>query len=157
MSKSTQFPDGFLNKNSKLQVILLSDEATLPTQGSRLATGFDLYSAYEYTVPPLEKTLVKTDLVICVPEGTYGRIAPRSGLAANNHISIGGGVIDRDYRGNLMIVIFNHSNIQEFKIKAGDRIAQLICEKFVSPTIEVVETMNKTERGTQGFGPTGLN
>ena len=56
-----------------------------------------------------------------------------------------------------MIVIFNHSNIQEFKIKAGDRIAQLICEKFVSPTIEVVETMNKTERGTQGFGSTGLN
>lgn len=108
-------------------------------------------------MPPLDKTSVKTDIVICVPEGTYGRIAPRSGLAVKNHISIGGGVVDRDYRGNLIVVIFNHSEKNEFKINAGDRIAQLICEKFLSPRIEVVDFLNDTERGTQGFGSTGSN
>ena len=74
--------------------------------------------------------MVKTDLRVKVPPGTYGRIAPRSGLALSNQIDVGAGVIDADYRGNVGIILFNHGN-DDFKINAGDRIDQLICEKIV--------------------------
>ena len=66
--------------------------------GSQLAAGYDLRSAYDYEIPAHGKQIVKTDLQICVPDGTYGRIAPRSGLAAKNFIDIGAGVVDQDYR-----------------------------------------------------------
>ena len=66
--------------------------------GSQLAAGYDLRSAYDYEIPAHGKLIVKTDLQICVPDGTYGRIAPRSGLAAKNFIDIGAGVVDQDYR-----------------------------------------------------------
>ena len=73
---------------------------------------------------------------IKVPRGTYGRVAPRSGLAWKNHIDIGAGVVDEDYRGNVGVVMFNHSD-SEFIVKAGDRVAQLVCEKIEYPDIEV--------------------
>ena len=66
--------------------------------GSKLAAGYDLYSAYDYEIPAHGKVIAKTDIQICVPDGTYGRIAPRSGLAAKNFIDIGAGVVDQDYR-----------------------------------------------------------
>jgi len=79
---------------------------------------------------------VPTGLVILVPEGTYGRIAPRSGLDIKHQLDIGAGVIDADYRGPVSIVIFNHSETP-YQIINGDRIAQLICEKIAYP--ELVE------------------
>ena len=105
------------------------------------------------------KVIAKTDIQIELPLGCYGRIAPRSGLAANHHIDIGGinnkpaqtfqlitlslllqlaGVVDQDYRGNVGVVMFNHSQ-QAFKVIKGDRIAQLICEQVLYPDIEEVE------------------
>lgn len=139
-----------------LRFAKLSDKAYAPVKGSQYAAGYDLRSAYEYIVPGHGKTLVKTDLQIEVPDCTYGRIAPRSGLAWKHHIDVGAGVIDADYRGNVGVVLFNHSN-EDFKIAAGDRIAQLICEKIIYPELQEVDSLNDTARGEGGFGSTGKN
>uniref|UniRef100_A0A673TQV5 Deoxyuridine 5'-triphosphate nucleotidohydrolase n=1 Tax=Suricata suricatta TaxID=37032 RepID=A0A673TQV5_SURSU len=91
----------------RLRFVRLSEHATAPTKGSARAAGYDLYSAYDYTVPPMEKALVKTDIQIALPSGCYGRVAPRSGLASKHFIDVGAGVIDEDYRGNVGVVLFN--------------------------------------------------
>ncbi|CAL8143259.1 unnamed protein product [Orchesella dallaii] len=129
--------------------------AHVPTKGSKYAAGFDLKSAYEYTVPKRGSCLVKTDIQIKLPEGTYGRVAPRSGLALKNKIDVGAGVIDQDYRGNVGVILFNHGD-EDFKIAEGDRVAQLICEKIEYPEIQEVESLDETERGEGGFGSTGV-
>ena len=101
-------------------------------------------------------------------------MAPRSGLAWKQHIDIGAGVVDEDYRGNVGevitgmntiivlneiitgVVMFNHADT-EFVVKKGDRIAQLVCEKIAYPELEILETLDSTERGEGGFGSTGTN
>ena len=108
-----------------MQVKKLSEFATLPVRGSEFAAGFDLSSAYDITVPARGKALVKTDIAIAIPPLTYARIAPRSGLAVKNFIDTGAGVVDYDYRGNVGVVLFNHAE-DDFEIKRGDRIAQVI-------------------------------
>ena len=90
-----------------------------------------------------------------VPHGTYGRVAPRSGLASKHFIDVGAGVIDEDYRGLLGVVLFNHSDTS-FKVEQGDRIAQFICEKIAYPELLEVTEFDVTNRGTQGFGSTGM-
>lgn len=105
-------------------------------------------------IPARGKFVVKTDIQVQLPEGCYGRVAPRSGLAVKNFIDVGAGVIDEDYRGNVGVVLFNHSDL-EFAIAKGDRIAQLICEKIYYPCIEEVTSLTETERGAAGFGSTG--
>ncbi|XP_055542173.1 deoxyuridine 5'-triphosphate nucleotidohydrolase [Wyeomyia smithii] len=137
-----------------LRFAKLSKEAFAPTKGSEKAAGFDLKSAYDYIVPARGKQLVKTDIQVQLPEGCYGRVAPRSGLAVKNFIDVGAGVVDEDYRGNLGVVLFNHSDT-EFKVTRGDRIAQFICERIFYPELEEVTTLTETERGAGGFGSTG--
>jgi len=137
-----------------LQVAKLTDKAIIPTKGSAAAAGYDLYSAYDYTIPARGKVLAKTDVQVRVPSGTYGRVAPRSGLAWKHHIDIGAGVVDEDYRGNLGVVMFNHAEA-EFTVKAGDRIAQLVCERIAHPEIQELASLDATERGEGGFGSTG--
>ncbi|KAK3884412.1 hypothetical protein Pcinc_011315 [Petrolisthes cinctipes] len=134
----------------------LTENAFAPSKGSKLAAGFDLCSAYDLSVPAEGKALVKTDLQVEVPEGCYGRVAPRSGLAWKNHIDVGAGVIDQDYRGNVGVVLFNHAKTN-FLINKGDRVAQLICEKITYPELEEVEDLEDTERGKGGFGSTGVS
>lgn len=124
--------------------------------GSTLAAGYDLRSAYNYIVPAQDRIVVKTDLQIRVPAGTYGRIAPRSGLAVTHFIDVGAGVVDEDYTGNVGIVIFNHAKT-DFKVNKGDRIAQLVCELIVQPELEECMKLDSTERGAKGFGASGLN
>nr|XP_034307609.1 deoxyuridine 5'-triphosphate nucleotidohydrolase [Crassostrea gigas] len=107
-----------------------------------MSAGFDLKSADDYTNPARGKHVVDTDIQIAVPSGCYGRIAPRSGLAVNHFIDIGAGVIDPDYRGNVGVVMFNFG-ADDFKVKKGDRIAQLICEKIHFPKLQEVEVRYK--------------
>jgi dUTP pyrophosphatase len=139
-----------------LKFVKISDKARVPTKGSPLAAGFDLYSASDITVAAHGKAIVPTDLKVAVPPGTYGRVAPRSGLAAKNFIDIGAGVVDEDYRGPLSVVLFNHAD-SPFEVKQGDRVAQLICEKIVCPRLMEVESLDDTARGESGFGSTGIN
>merc|ERR1712212_1210947 len=145
-----------LSPRSVLQYAKLTENAFAPSKGSKLAAGFDLHSAYDYEIPAHGKVIAKTDLQIRVPDGTYGRVAPRSGLAAKHFIDIGAGVVDQDYTGNVGVVMFNHAST-DFDIKKGDRIAQLICEKIEYPEIEEVASLNSTDRGAGGFGSTGTN
>ncbi|CAN7988294.1 unnamed protein product, partial [Ixodes hexagonus] len=137
-----------------LKFAKLSKNAYAPTKGSPSAAGYDLYSAYNYSIPARGKCVCLTDIQIAVPDGCYGRIAPRSGLAAKNFIDVGAGVVDQDYRGNVGVVMFNFAD-SDFKVNKGDRIAQLICEKIACPTLEEAETLDSTERGDGGFGSTG--
>ncbi|XP_023237527.1 deoxyuridine 5'-triphosphate nucleotidohydrolase-like [Centruroides sculpturatus] len=139
-----------------LKFVKLTKNAYAPTKGSKLAAGYDLYSAYEYIIPSMGKELVKTDIQVAIPEGCYGRVAPRSGLASKHFIDVGAGVIDQDYRGNLGVILFNFGPT-EFKVCKGDRIAQLICERICYADIEEVEDLGTTERGQNGFGSTGKN
>lgn len=134
----------------------LSSLAYPPTRGSERAAGTDLKSAYDYEVPARGMCLVKTDLAFEIPAGCYGRVAPRSGLAVKHSIDVGAGVIDEDYRGNVGVVLFNHSDVA-FVVKRGDRIAQLICERITYPVYEEVEHLTATKRGAEGFGSTGVS
>jgi len=111
-----------------LQVKLLSASAKPPTRGSAFAAGYDIYAAKETVVPARGKALVDTDISIALPAGTYGRIAPRSGLASKHSIDTGAGVIDADYRGPVKVLLFNFSDA-DFKIAVHERIAQLIIER----------------------------
>ena len=92
---------------------------------------------------------------MAVPNGTYGRIAPRSGLAWKKFIDVGAGVIDGDYRGEVGVVLFNHG-ADDLVVAAGDRVAQLVLERisFAEPTL--VESLEDTKRGAGGFGSTGV-
>ncbi|XP_075169847.1 deoxyuridine triphosphatase [Haematobia irritans] len=144
-----------LYSNVKLRWAKLTENAFEPVRSTEKAAGLDLRSAYDLVVPARGKILVKTDLQIQVPSGSYGRVAPRSGLALKNFIDVGAGVVDEDYRGNLGVVLFNHSD-QKFEVKRGDRIAQLICEQIFYPDLEQVDKLGDTKRGEGGFGSTGI-
>ncbi|XP_077233598.1 deoxyuridine 5'-triphosphate nucleotidohydrolase-like [Tasmannia lanceolata] len=139
-----------------LRVKKLSENATLPSRASALSAGYDLSSARSTTVPARGKALVPTDLSIGIPKGTYARIAPRSGLAWKNSIDVGAGVIDADYRGPVGVILFNHSDI-DFEVKPGDRIAQLIIERIMTPQVLEVDDLDSTVRGVGGFGSTGVS
>uniref|UniRef100_A0A0D9VX92 Deoxyuridine 5'-triphosphate nucleotidohydrolase n=1 Tax=Leersia perrieri TaxID=77586 RepID=A0A0D9VX92_9ORYZ len=138
-----------------LKVKKLSENAVLPSRGSAHAAGYDLSSAAEAVVPARGKAMVPTDLSIAIPDGTYARIAPRSGLALKHSIDVGAGVIDADYRGPVGVILFNHSDV-DFVVKPGDRIAQMIIEVIVTPEVAEVEDLDATVRGEGGFGSTGV-
>jgi len=138
--------------------IRLSQHAILPTRGSAGAAGYDLSSAKDVLVPARGKALCPTDLSVALPEGTYGRVAPRSGLAWKHSISTGAGVIDADYRGNVGVILFNHGDA-DFHVKQGDRVAQLILERIALAEVEEVpegQDLDATARGEGGFGSTGV-
>mmetsp|Transcript_20107 Transcript_20107/g.34628 ORF Transcript_20107/g.34628 Transcript_20107/m.34628 type:complete len:148 (-) Transcript_20107:487-930(-) len=139
-----------------LKVKKLTENATIPSRGSKLAAGYDLSSAAECVVPAHGKLIVPTDLAVAIPEQHYGRVAPRSGLAVKHFIDVGAGVIDSDYRGPLGIVLFNHS-ANDFHVRRGDRVAQLILERISTPEVEEVENLDDTIRGSGGYGSTGVS
>ena len=128
--------------------------AVLPHKASEEAAGFDLYNAEDITVAARGQALVETGIAIRLPKGCYGRIASRSGLAHQNSIHVGAGVIDPDYRGTLKVILFNLGD-KDFAAKAGSRVAQLICEKILQPTVELAEQLEPTQRGDSGLGSTG--
>jgi dUTP pyrophosphatase len=133
----------------------LTDHATLPTRGSDQSVGYDLYSAQSATIPAFGKALICTDIAFEIPRGHYGRIAPRSGFSWKKHTDIGAGVIDPDYRGNVKVLVFNHSR-ESIEVAKGDRIAQLILEKVSVFSLKEVTDLDETERGAGGFGSTGM-
>jgi dUTP pyrophosphatase len=153
-STSPAVPKLTSTSHPPLLVKKLSSDATTPTRGSAFAAGYDLYAAKPTSIPSRGKALVSTDLSIATPEGTYGRIAPRSGLAAKNFIDTGAGVIDADYRGEVKVLLFNHSEV-DFEVKKGDRVAQLVLERIYTPDIVEVEDLEESVRGAGGFGSTG--
>src|SRR6056300_1590365 len=138
-----------------LLVKKLNGSAYVPARGSPLAAGYDMCSSVDTTIKSGCRGLVDTGIAFTVPYGTYGRIAPRSGLAVKKGIQVGAGVIDPDYTGEVKVLLFNDGE-GDFVIKKGDRIAQLIIERCETPPIEEVDSLDATERGEGGFGSTGL-
>ena len=133
----------------------LTSNAIIPKRNSEWSAGVDLYVAHNCTILSHDRGLVLTDLAAVFPAKTYGRIAPRSGLALYKFIDIGADVIDGDFRGNIGVVIFNHGS-DSFFINKGDRIAQIICTKIVYTKVCEIETLDDTERGDSGFGSSGI-
>ena len=141
-----------------LNVTKLVPDATLPARSTPGAAGYDLFSIDSYVVLPGRRVVVSTGITVHLPPGTYGRIAPRSGLAVKHGLDTLAGVIDPDYTGEVKVVLQNLDLNQPFVIRPGYRIAQLILENYT--TAEVVEVPSEctqlTERGVGGFGSTGI-
>ena len=134
----------------------MSSNAGKPMRATEKSAGLDLKSAEDCVILPGSFKLIKTDLCVQLPRGTYGRIAPRSGLASKYGIQIGAGVIDYDYTGPVKVLLFNFGK-QSFIIESGNRIAQLICEKIVLPALQQVNNfIDASGRGSKGFGSFGL-
>ena len=112
--------------------------SVLPKKSSNGSAGFDLSSSAQATIPARGSVILRTGLSIKVPSGTYGRIAPRSGLAAKHSLDVGAGVVDPDFRGEVCIVMFNFSD-EDYPVKEGERVAQLILEK-IDHDADVVES-----------------
>ena len=148
-----------------MKIKLLHPDAVLPTQGSAEAAGYDLYSVDTFCIEPGETRLVHTGLAIEIPKNFWGGIYARSGLATKKGLRPANciGVIDSDYRGEIMVALHNDSaNIQH--IDAGDRIAQLVFHPVVKllpdesgEIWQIVAELSDTNRGDGGFGSTGTN
>jgi dUTP pyrophosphatase len=145
----------------KLRVKRLTPTAKLPTRGSAQAIGLDLYADVTEArgaieIRPGYRALVSTGIVIALPPGYYGRVAPRSGLALKQGIDVMAGVIDEDYRGEIHALLLNTNQWETFWVKPGDRIAQLILERAdIMPVVDVDE-LDATVRGANGYGSTGV-
>lgn len=131
----------------------------LPTYATALSAGMDLRANIEedITLLPLQRQLVPTGLHIALPEGYEAQIRPRSGLALKHGITVLNtpGTVDADYRGEIMVLLVNFSN-EPFTVKDGERIAQMVIAKHEKVDLELVDTLDETERGAGGYGHTGL-
>ena len=134
----------------------LNENATVPTYGSVSAAGADLYSCETVTVAPGETVLVHTGIAMAIPDGYVGLIYARSGLATKRGLAPANkvGVIDSDYRGEVMVALHNHGKVEQ-TVDAGERIAQIVFTPYEAADFCVVEELDSTARGAGGFGSTG--
>lgn len=166
---------------TKLEIKLLSDNATMPTRNN-LDAGYDIYAAETKILEPQEKSLIATDIAVNIPQGYVGLLTSRSGVSSKTHLVIETGKIDAGYQGHMKINIKNDNaddgaetiflrdisdekifeeerNIYKrgtYQINKGDKLAQLVIVPIFTPELqEVTEFSNETARGQQGFGSTG--
>jgi len=154
MSSSPQMAADFSATPSLLLFKRLDPRAVLPTRGSVAAAGLDLYAIEDLAIPPGERCLARTGLAVAIPEGHYGRIAPRSGLATKSGLDTLAGVIDADYRGEIRCLLYN-SGSEIIQLAGGTKICQLIIEKIITPDPVWADEITETDRGSGGFGSTG--
>ncbi len=132
----------------------IDDLANEPIRATPGSAGLDLCSIEEGLIPKGNRKAFRTGLIVELPDDTYGRIAPRSGLSLKHNIDVAAGVIDNDYRGEIKIILCNFSK-KDYLVKTGDKIAQLIVEsiKILKPTmISGFNEISTTERNDNGFG-----
>ncbi|WP_057510416.1 dUTP diphosphatase [Staphylococcus simulans] len=169
---------------TKLQIKLLSENATMPTRANATDAGYDIYAAETKILEPQEKAIIKTDLAVNIPKGYVGLLTSRSGVSSKTHLVIETGKIDAGFQGNMKINIKNDDlprvpnlrqakykdlennyvetngketyRIGTYKIKKGDKLAQLVIVPIWTPELEeVTEFDTQSTRGTNGFGSTG--
>lgn len=142
----------------EIKIKKLSDNATLPLRGSRFAAGYDLYGANidTITINPHETVKIPTDLSMEIPEGYYGGVYARSGLATKSGLRPANcvGIIDADYRGNIIVALHNDTDFIRI-IAPKERIAQIIISPFLEVNFTESEELSDTERGEGGFGSSG--
>jgi dUTP pyrophosphatase len=134
----------------------LSETAQLPSNPRPGDVGYDLHAHLQkpLTVFPGQRHRVSTGIAVAIPDGCYGRVAPRSGLASNHGVDVLAGVIDPSYRGEIQVILLNTGD-DEVPVEPGMRIAQLIIERCETPQVVEVEALPETGRGAGGFGSTG--
>jgi len=131
----------------------LDPRAVLPRRGSVLAAGLDICSIEDLEIQPKQRAMARTGLTVAIPPGFYGRVAPRSGLAAKNGLDVLAGVIDSDYRGELCCLLYNTGD-DVISLPAASKICQLIIEQIITPEAVWANDLDSTARGAGGFGST---
>ena len=139
-----------------MKIKLLNEFAKVPVRGSPHAAGYDLCATEEVRIYPNYRETIGTGISVEIPDGYYGQIAPRSGLAVRNGIITMAGIIDSDYRGEIKVVLYNSDGETMLHVNKGDRIAQLIIHPYRVCEFEVVEELSDTVRAEGGFGSTGV-
>ena len=155
----------------KINYSKLYPEAQVPSQANCSDAGYDLFSTEYVTLEPFQRKLVSTGICLEIPQGFYGRIAPRSGLACKKGIDVMAGVIDSGYRGEIKVLLINlnfegynlrpstfeamFGSQNKITINPGDRIAQLIIEKCYQVEWNEMKTLENSKRGQGGFGSSG--
>ena len=143
----------------KISVKRLRENARMPHRGSEQAAGYDLYACIDapVTIAPHTTAMIGAGLAIAVPDGYFGAVAARSGLASKQGLRPANcvGICDSDYRGEYTVAMHNDSDIER-TVYPDDRIAQLLILPYLSAEFDEVAELDETERGTGGFGSTGL-
>lgn len=146
-----------MNKYS-VKIKKLDENATIPTYGSEFAAGADLYACMgeKVTINPHETKLIHTGIAMEIPTGFAGLVYARSGIASKRGLAPANkvGVIDSDYRGEIMVALHNHSESTQ-TIENGERIAQLVITPYVTADFILSDELDDTNRGEGGFGSTG--
>jgi dUTP pyrophosphatase len=132
----------------------LDPRAALPKRGSALAAGLDVCSIEDLRIEAKQRVTARTGLAVAIPPGFYGRVAPRSGLAAKNGLAVLAGVIDSDYRGEVCCLLYNTGD-EAITLPAGSKICQLIVEQIITPDAPWGTEIEEPARGAGGFGSTG--
>ena len=134
----------------------LDERAIIPTRGTSASAGMDLYALDAVTVEVGETVLVHTGIALAIPEGYAGFIYARSGIATKRGLAPANkvGVIDADYRGEIMVALHNHSAVSQ-SVDAGERVAQLVVAPFLPVELVLADALDETERAEGGFGSTG--
>lgn len=158
-----------------LRIKLLSENATIPTRNNPTDSGLDLYAAEDVIIEPGETVVVKTDIAIELDSGYEAQIRPRSGVTSKSKLRVQLGTVDADYRGNVGIIVDNTHAVERaygiggsqdlttdtpaplgtYVIHKGAKLAQLVVAPIELPSVEVVDELNATARGSNGFGSSG--
>lgn len=140
-----------------VKVKLLDQEAKMPYRANEGDAGLDLFSIEEKTIEPGKAALIRTGIQIELPKGTEAQIRPRSGLALKHAVTVlnSPGTIDEGYRGEINVILINHGK-EVFKVEKQMRIAQMVIAPVAPVTLERTEALSNTERGSGGFGSSGV-
>ena len=140
----------------EIKILKLNDAAIIPRYAHSGDAGLDLFSVEEKEILPGETQLINTGIAIALPQGTEAQIRPRSGLALKHSVTVlnSPGTIDAGYRGEIGIILINHGK-NPFQIIPGMKIAQMVIASIIQAKVTVVDELNITNRGVDGFGSTG--
>ena len=144
----------FIVKPKPIAIKKLTKSATVPTKNNTSDAGWDLYAVEDAVINSGDRTTIATGVAMAIPEGYVGLIWPRSGLAVKSGVDVFAGVIDSGYRGEIKVCLYNSSK-EELKITTGDRIAQILFQEIPSFSLTIVDSLDITERGGDGFGCSG--
>jgi dUTP pyrophosphatase len=140
------------------KVFLSHPDAIVPASATEGSAGYDLSACVDDIIPPHKWKAIETGIIVQFPSNCYLRVAPRSGLAFKKGLDVFAGVVDSDYTGTIKVILMNNGD-EDFIVKKGDRIAQMIYERIYKPTLDIVSSMaelEETSRGAGGFGSTGV-
>ncbi len=139
------------------EVLITCTEEFMPSMGNPGDAGYDLRSTLDLVLKPGQRSLIPTGVSIALPEGYVGLVHPRSGLAAKHGVTVlnAPGTVDAGYRGEIAVTLINHGDT-DFAIAKGDRIAQIVFQKFEVASFVQVSQLPGSMRGAAGFGSTGV-